>query len=45
MTYVNNTLVMVFAAQFFGPQVAALAAIYNLPYYAGILVLKKLMNH
>jgi BASS family bile acid:Na+ symporter len=45
MTYVNNTLVMVFAAQFFGPQVAALAAIYNLPYYAGILVLKKIMNH
>lgn len=44
MTYVNNTLVMVFAAQFFGPQVAALAAIYNLPYYAGILVLKKIMN-
>jgi BASS family bile acid:Na+ symporter len=45
MTYVNNTLIMVFAAQFFGPQVAALAAIYNLPYYAGILVLKKMMNH
>lgn len=44
MTYVNNTLVMVFAAQFFGPQVAALAAIYNLPYYAGILVLKRIMN-
>ncbi|MER3408178.1 MAG: arsenic resistance protein, partial [Nitrososphaera sp.] len=35
MTYVNNTLVMVFAAQFFGPQVAALAAIYNVPYYVG----------
>lgn len=45
MTYVNNTLVVVFAAQFFGPQAAALAAIYNLPYYAGILVLKKIMNH
>lgn len=43
MTYVNNTLVMVFAAQFFGPQVAALAAIYNLPYYAGILVLKRII--
>jgi bile acid:Na+ symporter, BASS family len=44
MTYINNTLVMVFAAQFFGPQIAALAAIYNVPYYAGILVLKKVMN-
>lgn len=44
MTYVNNTLVMVFAAQFFGPQVAALAAIYNLPYYAGILLLKKIIG-
>ena len=44
MTYVNNTLVMVFAAQFFGPQVAALAAMYNLPYYAGILVLRKMTS-
>jgi bile acid:Na+ symporter, BASS family len=43
-TYVNNTLVMVFAAQFFGPQVAALAAVYNIPYYAGILVIKKLLS-
>lgn len=44
MTYVNNTLVMVFAAQFFGSEVAALAAIYNIPYYAGILVIKKLVS-
>jgi BASS family bile acid:Na+ symporter len=44
MTYVNNTLVMVFAAQFFGPEAAALAAIYNIPYYAGILVVKKLVS-
>ena len=43
-TYVNNTLVMVFAAQFFGPQVAALAAVYNIPYYAGILIIKKLLS-
>ena len=43
-TYVNNTLVMVFAAQFFGPQGAALAAVYNIPYYAGILVIKKLLS-
>jgi BASS family bile acid:Na+ symporter len=42
--YVNNTLVMVFAAQFFGPQVAALAGLYNIPYYACILVLKKIMR-
>jgi BASS family bile acid:Na+ symporter len=41
--YVNNTLVMVFAAQFFGPQVAALAGLYNIPYYACILALKKIV--
>ena len=44
MTYVNNTLVMVFAAQFFGPQVAALAALYNIPYYVNILAVKKLVR-
>lgn len=44
MTYVNNTLVMVFAAQFFGPQVAALAALYNIPYYVNILAVKKLIR-
>ncbi|HKU49294.1 MAG TPA: arsenic resistance protein [Nitrososphaera sp.] len=43
MTYVNNVLVAVFAYQFFGPQVAALAALYNIPYYAGLIVLKKVM--
>jgi BASS family bile acid:Na+ symporter len=43
-TYVNNTLVMVFAAQFFGPHVAALAAIYNVPYYAGILLIKRILR-
>lgn len=42
-TYVNNTLVMVFAAQFFGPQVAALAALYNIPYYVNILAVKKVI--
>jgi BASS family bile acid:Na+ symporter len=40
MTYVNNILVVVFASQFFGPDVAALAAFYNLPYYGLILLLK-----
>lgn len=43
MTYVNNVLVVVFAFQFFGSAVAALAALYNIPYYAGIIALKKLM--
>ena len=43
MTYVNNVLVAVFAFQFFGPAVAALAALYNIPYYAGIVAVKKLM--
>jgi BASS family bile acid:Na+ symporter len=41
MTYVNNVLVAVLALQFFGPQVAALAAIYNIPYYGGIVAIKK----
>lgn len=43
-TYVNNTLIMVFAAQFFGPQAAALAALYNIPYYVNILAVKKLVR-
>jgi BASS family bile acid:Na+ symporter len=44
-SYVNNTLVMVFASQFFGPQVAALAGLYNIPYYACILIIKKITRH
>jgi BASS family bile acid:Na+ symporter len=43
MSYVNNVLVAVFAFQFFGPQVAALAALYNIPYYVGIVAIKKIM--
>lgn len=43
MSYVNNVLVAVFAFQFFGPHVAALAALYNIPYYAGIVAIKKFM--
>ena len=43
MTYVNNVLVAVFASQFFGAQVAGLAAIYNIPYYVGILAIKKII--
>lgn len=41
MSYVNNVLVVVFASQFFGPDIAALAAFYNLPYYGLIIALKK----
>ena len=41
MTYINNILVVVFAQQFFGTEVAALSAFYNIPYYVGILILKK----
>ena len=44
MTYVNNVLVAVFAFQFFGAQVAALAALYNIPYYAGILAIRRIAN-
>jgi len=40
ISYVNNILVTVFAQQFFGSQVAALAAFYNMPYYIGIILLK-----
>jgi bile acid:Na+ symporter, BASS family len=40
ISYVNNILVTVFAQQFFGSQVAALAAFYNMPYYVGIIFLK-----
>jgi BASS family bile acid:Na+ symporter len=39
-SYVNNVLVAVFAFQFFGSHVAALAALYNIPYYIGIIVIK-----
>jgi len=40
MSYVNNALVAVFAFQFFGSHVAALAVLYNIPYYIGIIVIK-----
>jgi len=42
MSYINNTLVVVFASQFFGTEVAALAAFYNLAYYGLMVPLKKL---
>jgi BASS family bile acid:Na+ symporter len=42
-SYINNVLVAVFAFQFFGLQVAALAALYNIPYYIGIIAIKKVI--
>jgi BASS family bile acid:Na+ symporter len=44
ISYVNNILVTVFAQQFFGSHVAALAAFYNMPYYIGIILLKILYS-
>src|SRR5215471_2010924 len=44
MAYVNNILVVVFAEQFFGIQSALLPALYNIPYYIGIIILKKLYS-
>ena len=42
MAYVN--IVVVFAEQFFGIQSAVLPALYNIPYYIGIIILKKLYS-
>ena len=42
-SFVNNVLVAVFAFQFFGSQVTALAALYNIPYYIGIVAIKKII--
>jgi len=44
MIYINNILIVVFAQQFFGTEIAALAAFFNIPYYLGILLLKKTFN-
>ena len=35
----------VFAEQFFGPKIAALAAFYNVPYYVGIFFIKRMQRH
>ena len=43
MAYVNNILVAVFAEQFFGIQTAVLPALYNIPYYIGIIIFKKVI--
>ncbi len=42
MAYINNLVVIVFITNFFDWQVATLAAMYNLPYYIGIIVLKEI---
>jgi bile acid:Na+ symporter, BASS family len=44
MIYINNILIVVFAQQFFGTEIAALAAFFNIPYYLGILLLKKTLR-
>ena len=40
MTYINNILVSVVAERFFDIETAALAALYNIPYYVGLLILR-----
>jgi len=42
MSYVNNILVVVLASKFFGSEIAALAAFYNLSYYSMIIPMKKI---
>jgi bile acid:Na+ symporter, BASS family len=44
MTYISNILVVVLAHQFFDIQTEALAAFYQLPYYGGLFLLKKLID-
>lgn len=44
MIYINNILMVVFAQQFFGTEIAALSAFFNIPYYVGILLLKKILR-
>jgi bile acid:Na+ symporter, BASS family len=40
MTYINNILVFVVAERFFDIETAALAVLYNIPYYVGLLILR-----
>lgn len=40
MTYINNVLIVVFAARFFGPEAPLLAAAYLLPYFFMIIPLR-----
>jgi bile acid:Na+ symporter, BASS family len=43
MTYISNVLVVVLAHQFFDIKTEALAAFYQIPYYVGLLFLKRLL--
>ena len=43
MTYISNILVVVLAHQFFDIKTEALAAFYQIPYYGGLLLLKKML--
>jgi BASS family bile acid:Na+ symporter len=44
MIYMNNILIVVFSQQFFGTEIAALAAFFNIPYCVGIILLKKTLK-
>jgi len=44
MTYINNVLIVVFAARFFGPEAPLLAAAYLLPYFFMIIPLRWAKN-
>jgi len=42
MTYISNILVVLLARQFFDIKTEDLAAFYQIPYYGGLLLLRKL---
>ncbi len=44
MAYINNLVVIVFTTNFFDWQIASIAALYNLPYYIGIIALKEISD-
>jgi len=44
MTYISNVFVVVIAKQFFEVPTEALAAFYQIPYYAGLLILRKFFS-
>lgn len=41
LVFINNVLVVVFAARFFGPEAPLLAAAYMLPYFSVLLLLRR----
>lgn len=42
LVFINNVLVVVFAARFFGPEAPLLAAAYMLPYFSVLLLLRRI---